>query len=384
MPELTHWILTNREVAKRGGREVVVDQRREPLPTFRIAKFSPAGARNAKDGPSLAGRVEVVPDDYVESYADLTPGSDATAEKSSRQLFLALYQEMANAPAEKGDTLFFIHGFNYSWHDALLNLQRLHEVYAVPSSSPVRQIVYFTWPSWGELTRYPSDQRIAAPSGMLLGRAFAKAVRFYADFFRPRDGRPAFCGRKIHLAAHSMGNQVLREFMRSIVGLDYLRVAIFGEVLMLNADVEWNCLEPDQPLFHLHEYSRRTHVYMHSSDDALAISETTKNDGVRRLGRHGPRAISENFDWKTVIDCSDLGGVPRRPSPNDPFLEMAARVLEVDSASARERLFDHWGYLHRREVVADIYQVLGGARSQDIARREKRGDHRYVLLPSTR
>lgn len=340
----------------------------------------------------LHNAFDIVPDDFPADYSGIAPDTDPARLVGSARLFLSLYQQMANSPPGKGDTLFFLHGFNYSWPDALSHLLRLHRLYVEPPQSPIGQILYFTWPSWGQYGRYLSDQRIAQPSGALLGRVFGKAVQFYRDFFSPEDGSAPFCGRKIHFAAHSMGNLVMQEFMRSIWEYDYLRMPLFGEVLLLHADADWNALEPEQPLHELPDYSQRIHVYNHASDDALAISETTKNDR-KRLGRHGPRDLALVPPRMIVTDCSRLNGnvaVPQN-APTDvtaaagaiafangeSFDPVSGRIL--GQASARERLFDHWGYLHRPEEVADIYRVLRGVSSAKIDGRDHVHDQLYRL-----
>lgn len=363
MPDLIHWIITNREVVEGpAGEERVDPSVHAASPEFRIARYTPAPTTDKTPREELDARVAFVPDEHVASYADVRPGVDPQTLVASKQLFAALYHDMCDADPAKGDTLFFIHGFNYGWHDAVRHLQRLHEVYAEPAQSPIRQIVYFTWPSFGEQTRYPSDQEIAQPSGWLLGRVFAKAVQFYREFFEQKK-RPAFCGRKIHIAAHSMGNQVLQEFMRAVRDYAHLRAPIFGEALLLNADADWTALELGQPLHDLHEYCQRMHVYNHFSDDALAISEATKNER-KRLGRHGPRDLKQIPPRTVVVDCSGLSGQSSGPAAPGSFLAVARQVLKGHpTVSIRERLFDHWGYLHRPEVVADLYEVMRGTSS---------------------
>lgn len=381
----THWIITNREVGKPRGstKEVILDSKKEALPTFRVASFTPAPI-GAADHASLAKRVEVVPDHGgYDSYEETRRAKSPASLKGSGRLFKSLYDQMASAPAHKGDTLFFIHGFQYSWPDALVHLQRLHEIYFAPPESPVAQILYFTWPSWGDLLRYKSDQQIAMPSGLLLGRLFGKAVQFYKDFFAHDGQRQRFCGRKIHLAAHSMGNQVLQEFMRGIQDYDFLRSNLFGEVLLLHADADWQALEPQFPLAELPDYCDRIHIYNHFSDDALAVSEVTKNN-AKRLGKHGPRDLSLLPPRTIVVDCTSLGDRKPASAPLDThFLKVAERVLKGTDVSVRERLLDHWGYLHRPEEVADIYQVLRGDSTSTMLRprgtREHRGGPLYRL-----
>jgi esterase/lipase superfamily enzyme len=381
-----HWIMTNREVRRKRVNahyeERIIGPTHEPLPTFRVATFTP-GAPGERNPDALEFGVEVVPDEFFDSYASVQPDADATSLAASKRMFLDLYQSMRDAPEGKKDALFFIHGFNYSWRDALLHLQRLCEIYVEPDTSPIGRIVYFTWPSWGKLRKYKSDQEIALPSGRLLGRVFAKTVQFYSDFFTPNDRsedeRPAFCGGRIHLAAHSMGNQVLEEFLRAVRPFRFLDLALFGEVLLLNADEDWTALELGRPMFELPEMSERIHVYNHNSDDALRVSEWTKNS-EKRLGRHGPRDLTALPPRTKVVDCSDLRGVVGVVPDDDPMLQTAVDVLGgMRRVNARERMFDHWGYLNRPEVVADVHAVLRGESSSTIARRERKSDRLYEL-----
>ena len=378
-----HWIITNREVKRKlidgHYEERVVDSKKEALPTFRVATYTPP--TGMPDSDKLEDAVQLVPDTFDDTYDGIKPDTDPDDLPGSKRLFKALYDAMLAAPATKGDTLFFIHGFNYSWPDALTNLQALHRVYVEPAESPIAKIVYFSWPSWGKMTKYKKDQQIAQPSGYLLGRLFSKAIQFYRDFFAPEDGCGAnFCGRRIHLGAHSMGNQVLQEFMRAVRDHDFLRSPLFGEVVLLNADVAWTSLEPDHPFEVLPEYADRIHVYNHRSDDALLISQATKNR-EKRLGRHGPRDIDLIPPRTLVVDTTGLKGTRGRTAVNNRFLQAAARVLERDTTTTRERMFDHWGYLHRKEVIADLYQVLRGVSSSRITgAREHRSGPLFKLL----
>ena len=310
---------------------------------------------------------------------------------------------MKSAPEGKGDVLFFIHGFNYKWSDSLVHLQKLHRLYVEPQESPVSHIVYFSWPSWGRQLRYWSDQEIALVSGQVLGRMFAKLVQFYRDVFGSstmgvaNPDRPEFCNRRIHLAAHSMGNQVLEQFMRTFSALGNYRIPVFGETLLLNADADWTALERGEPLYSLPCYSDRIHVYNHKGDDALGVSEHTKNS-ERRLGKHGPRrdGKSQIADRTIIVDSTELNGARGKRAADDMTLNSSARLCKPGQADDflrvaksvlpggvgfRERLFDHWGYLHRPEVVADIWQVLRGLRSSKIAGRDGTNGVLYRLTP---
>lgn len=418
---MQHWIITNRTVpdGAETGHDVLAPNRQADrvggLPVFRVATFDPEGLGLNPSDDRLMEAVRFIPDAFIAHYAPLRRIGDlldSEAEPDLRgmpgtmRMFAELYHAMRNAPEGKGDALVFIHGFNYSWADSLRHLLSLVRVYAEPEASPVSHVVYFSWPSWGSKLRYPSDQEIAQPAGQTFGRLFGKVVQFYRDAFVPtrpaEEGEPArealtFCGRRLHLAAHSMGNQVLGEFMPSIVGVHSQRVPVFAQTLLLNADEDWTALEPGRPLHELPGYSDRIHVYNHRDDDALLISEATKNT-ERRLGRHGPRSMSDSVlaDRTVVVDCSKLhlarsSKVKREPAladaarvanraAADRFYETALAVLE-GSDRTRERLFDHWGYLHRPEVVADVYQVLRGTPASEVPGRERKEPRRYSLVP---
>jgi esterase/lipase superfamily enzyme len=398
-----HWIITNRPVVRKrvGGAMVerVNPDEHTALPVFRIATYTPPANAEGMTGEQLEAFVEFVPDEYVSGYDGIGPGDDPTSMRGTRRLFTELYQTMRDAPVEKGDSMFFMHGFDYGWYDSLAHLQRLHEVYSVPDSSPVGQLLYFSWPGYGDLGRYPSDQRIAQPSGALLGRIYAKALQFYREFFGDPANSPEFCGKEIHLAAHSMGNMVLQEFMRSIVDYRFLRANIFGQTLLLNSDIDWDSLEPGHPLYSLPEYCNRVHVYTHADDDALWISENTKSEHDKRLGRHGPK------DWRVIcprtmiVDTTRLDGTFASAAGADRYYADAvaslspARQARDEAVAAhvlgsaprgrdvnlRERMFDHWGYLHRPEIIADVYQVLQGISTPEVLRRELREGPLYRL-----
>lgn len=383
-----HWILTNRPVGRRknaGGtfEERILDEESEALPVFRVASFSPA-KKGERAFEKLEDRVQVVEDGYPSSYERLRTAPDARSLAATQRMFFEIYEEMKAAPRSKKDTLFFIHGFNYSWPDALTHLQKLHELYVKPRTSPIGRIVYFTWPSWGSLRRYHKDQAIARPSGQLLGRVFGKTVRFYRDFFESRgdDGShdPDFCGGRIHLAVHSMGAEVLTEMVRFIQPYKFLDLAMFGEVLILNGDTGWRALERKRPLSFLPDLAERIHVYNHASDDALRLSEWTKNN-EKRLGRHGPRDIKRLPPRTIVVDCSTLnGGAPSGARSDSAMVAMARRVLNIDSkVTAKERLLDHWGYLNRPEVLLDIHAVLRGESSAEIDGRLRRSSRLFEL-----
>ncbi len=361
------YVVTNRRIVKKtvGGSEVesiANDGRERALPVFRIATVEFGSGAAAKPV------VELVPDEYVESYHDDTEAVPLDRVFGTRRMFLDLYRQMKDAPQGKGDALVFIHGFQYTFEASLDHLRKLEEVYVKPADSPISHLIYFSWPSCGELTEYKDDQVDAIESGKLLGRLFRKTRQFFAEYFGAKDDpHREFCGRKIHIAAHSMGNQVLTYMIHEMNHYPQDPFSLFSEMLLLNADADWNVFEPGQPLSQLPEYGERTHIYNNYSDDALWVSQHTKNF-KKRLGRHGPSDLDTLPSRTLVVDASGLKAASAKAGAAAEKDRFAARAAEITGAKVptRERLMDHWGYLYRPEVIADVKAVLAGKSSSKV------------------
>lgn len=155
-----------------------------------------------------------------------------------------------------------------------------------------------------------------------------------------------------------MGNQVLYKMLEHI-DRDQI-FSVFSDVFLFNADARYDGFEPGEPFTLLQQVSERAHIYIHCSDDALWISDKTK-DNTKRLGRSGPKK-TENLNEETfVVDTSNLLG---------------AKIN-----NAKEKLIDHWGYLNRQEVINDVIEVMSGERVDDIKNRQRYKEKKnYFLL----
>jgi esterase/lipase superfamily enzyme len=353
-----HYIITNRPVQNVNGVERIVDSAdANALPVFRIALFDPHAYQSDQENY----QPELVPDTEWSDYKELQSGdSKSQFLAGSKRLFLELHQKMSKHKEQdsKGDTLFFIHGFNYSFKDSLKHLGALHKHFVEAADSPIESIVYFAWPSKGRITQYFSDQRNAHATGAVLARLFLRSRDFLEDYFGAGEAgdtedstgnHPHPCRRRIHLAAHSMGNQVLEHCLRNLGADSGYVFPLFQEILLLNADVDDHALHKNNGLANIHHIGRRIHVYCHQSDDALRFSGSLFKNNQKRLGFDGPPRASLN--------------------------ELPPRTVIVDTtytaaASVREILFDHWGYLKRKAVTSDIRAVLRGESAAKIEPRE--------------
>jgi esterase/lipase superfamily enzyme len=384
---VTHWVVTNRPLDE--SRQRVVDQPADAWPTFRVGRFTPLtsghGLRDKKLLEAVEASFVLSPDTHREDYADLRKERVDPKLEGSADLFHHLRLAMIRAcpirevgeraslrrasrdgagssepEAIKGDTLIYIHGFDYTFAESLARLQKLHERFVLPGYSPISQIVLISWPSHGQRTQYKWDQPIAQETGIVLGRLVRKVYRYLHDVFTPpgedvQKPQAQECMARMHLLAHSMGNQVLESMMQALelTGASTGQRTILSEVILAHADVDDDALEAGRPLSRLTQIAQRVHIYNHYSDDALMMSGSPVKNGVRRLGLEGPRDASTIPARHIVVDCTDA-----------PF--------DADTPS-REKRFDHWGYLDRSAVTRDICAVLRGESAASIAGRiEKR------------
>lgn len=244
----------------------------------------------------------------------------------------------------KEDVLFFIHGFNTNLKTLRNNFAALHKCYVENPDSPVAHLVAFTWPgrSLNIPVHYHDDRKDAVDSGFSLARAIKdKFIPFLHQFLTVE--RHRVCGRKIHLLAHSMGNQVLRSAMIEMKKGDFVP-EIFHEILLVAADVEWNVFDEGNPFEDLIDLGVRVHIYYHDKDGVLDISKYTKNGFSNRLGRYGRKHRS-----RQVEDIFDLDVSRNRD-------DLALGWIDKN--------LNHWYYYTSTEVILDIIHVLNEGESK--------------------
>jgi esterase/lipase superfamily enzyme len=255
----------------------------------------------------------------------------------SARFFKTLYDELRRPDALRNDVLFFIHGFNTDLDGVRAAFERLHRCYVQPPSSPVAHLVVFTWPGRSPKVPYHyfDDRKDAIRSGEAFARGMEKVIRFFREFLS--DGQNEPCGRNIHLMVHSMGTRVLKHMMLKLRACRTPLPELFGEILLMAADIEFDIFEPGRPFDSLISLGRRVHVYFHERDRVLDISKYTKNFS-NRLGRYGRKKIDP-----TQVDVLDANvtGVQDDLDPN----------LGSDA-------LNHWYYYSSSEVVNDVIRVM--------------------------
>lgn len=272
---------------------------------------------------------------------------DSSQLLGSQAVFEHLRDNMKNGHQ---DTLFFIHGFGFSFREAVFRAGQIKNYLG----NREMNVFVFSWPSEGKITplfkAYHSDRVNAQASGIALARGMMKAVDYLQSI-----SRQAYCRQRIHVMAHSMGAYALRfalQYVRQYVG-DNLPT-LFDQMILIAADEDEDALERDDKLRSLARLARHISVYYHNRDTALALSDFTKPNPVR-LGASGPR---------------DRRYVPQKFSLID-----VSKVIDW-----RQDPTGHQYYRQNYRLCEDLLCVLNGIRDEDILGREER-DGYYLLTP---
>lgn len=264
----------------------------------------------------------------------------------SRKVFDEVRKEMV---ATRQDCVIYVHGFNTTFEDAIRSTARLKHFYR---HKPM-VFFLFTWPSDGSLMpfkAYISDRDDARASGIALGRGLQKLAN-YLRGVSPEE----YCGQKLHLFAHSMGNYALRWALQGIrkTAGDNLR-RLLEQIVLFAPDEDDDAFELDHKLKVLPDMGRRVTVYHNAGDKALVVSDTTKSN-PDRLGAGGPRNSRALPDKVSVVNCEPV--IRFRTDPTG-----------------------HQYYAVDETVRRDVLAVLDGAEPQAIPTRRYQPETRSYRL----
>lgn len=349
---VTHYIITNREVTSRRSKNYISvndqeymrkdgDEEARHNLRYGTISFDPAKAKKLKDFSIQI--LPEVPEETLEKYAE---DKDVNKAKfPSTQVFDELYQsglkagKKTDGELKSEDILVFVHGFKSDLETAMQTMAELHRCYVEPENSPIKHLVLFTWPAKKKLLKYRSDAYDAMQSGFALARSMASLREFFKKKFV--EEKKPMCNQKIHLLCHSMGNRVLENMIKGIGDIGMEISTTFSEIILAGADIDYYALEKNNPLYKLIDFGERVHVYYHNKDQALGISELTKN-AFNRLGRWGAKNSVGLAD--DIYQCD---------------------VTEIDDDKGLlHEVVHHWYYTNSKTVVEDIITVLMGGYSK--------------------
>ncbi|HWA45190.1 MAG TPA: alpha/beta hydrolase, partial [Hypericibacter adhaerens] len=235
-------------------------------------------------------KLEVAPEKLV--FDDPT---DKTLVLGSQQVFDALKAKMID---HARDTLIYVHGFGYSFTEALVRAAEFKKWLAVQMN-----IFVFTWPSDGKmvpLMSYPKDRADVERSGDAMARAIEIAARYLQKI--ATDDR---CEQRLNILAHSMGNYALRYGVQGLLRRYHSTLPrLFDKVILAAADEDADTFEFDAKLKPLAQLAQQVLVYHTPRDRALIVSDLTKGN-PDRLGAGGPDNTRSLNDKVSVVDVSE-------------------------------------------------------------------------------
>lgn len=210
---------------------------------------------------------------------------------ASEAAFLKAQQRMCR---NHTDALFFVHGFNTDFGDALESAYRIEQTYNL-------EVILFTWPSNGGgvvegLTSYQDDKRDAALSIGALDRCFEKM----ADYFMKYSDRA--CKRRFNLALHSMGNYLFKRLLSSSIYQG--ETLLFDNIVMLSADVnnEGHAEWVDRVRFR-----NRLFITINEDDAALLASKSLAGEEQKaRLGHWSRNLTSRQATYLDFTDAANI------------------------------------------------------------------------------
>lgn len=311
-------------------------------PTDFLGRLNPESPRELRFGKAFVendGRDDTESKMTIEVAREfLNPNRPGGRVLGSETMFREIRHRLADKSENLDGVLLYIHGFDYSFKEAVGRVAYLHHVYGL-NYVPL----LFSWPSEGEKMLWRSyfrDRDKARESGTALARGVLKL----RDMIRGLNAEER-CDVPIHLMVHSMGGYALRQAvqgMRSESGSTLDR--LFHEIILAAPDEDDDTFEHDYKLRPLIQLGRRITVYHCRTDRALQISDYTKGT-PDRLGSDGPKAGTLLPNRIEVVDCS-----------------LAARD--------DDDITDHQYYRTSEAVRADIRAVLGGQSGDTIEKRK--------------
>jgi len=207
-------------------------------------------------------------------------------EPQTEEAFTSELQAEVNE-SESKEAFVFIHGYNVSFAQATYRTAQM--AYDLKFSGPP---ILFSWPSKGELSGYVADMTSADRARNHL-KTFLETVA--------RDSG----ARKVHLIAHSMGNRVVTEALRSFSDEAAFRpVPRFNEIILAAPDVDANTFKTEIAP-RIVQAGDRVTIYASSNDRALQASKLLHQRP--RLGQGGDNLTT--FPDLEVIDVVDASWV---------------------------------------------------------------------------
>jgi esterase/lipase superfamily enzyme len=209
----------------------------------------------------------------------------------SPEFFFSTINARVNPGSEKsrrgsGDLVIFIHGFNVTFEEAARRTAQIAFDYGFQGVP-----MMFSWPSDGKLLSYPSDREDVTWS-----------ITHIEQFFN--DVLTKTRAKRVHLIAHSMGNQGLIGALNTMaLRRGRNETPLFENIILAAPDFDAQLFQ-QQIAPNSISLARRWTLYTSKKDAALNISSSVNS--AWRLGL-SPVTIVSGMD---IIDASEIEVTP--------------------------------------------------------------------------
>ncbi|MCO6441622.1 MAG: alpha/beta hydrolase [Nitrococcus mobilis] len=241
---------------------------------------------------------------------------------------VAFFDRLKALPDSKTQILLYIHGFNNTDEAVVFpRAQRLQALFDQVGGAALVHVVPLIWPCDDDrftaiADDYWDDQRAADQSGV----AFARMLGKFDEWRRKEALLENPCMRRINVLAHSMGNRVLRNTLKTWVENEGSGAMpqLFRNVFMVAADVVNHTLEADEEGEHIPPSCRNLIVYYANDDLAMPASKVAnlRNRTVsRRLGMTGPEDLEAVPKNVYEVDCDSFNNTCDSPKGHSYFFD---------------------------------------------------------------
>jgi esterase/lipase superfamily enzyme len=275
-----------------------------------------------------------------EVYFEKSGQRDEFYRTSSLDTFLlVLHDDLRQLDVKKNDLLVYIHGMwggtNHMFRQAS---HLMHEAYVDHPDATIGRILSIKWP--GNTSMYKTNRAAALALAPQLKRVFNKLFRTIQilDYL---DYRKDF---RISLLAHSLGNEIFKEFFHYYDEEDLSNI-YFDEIILAAPDLDDNLFESDQILSALNKVANRVHVYFSRKDFTLNVSQAFNEKN--RLGVTGPSQASKIAENVFFVDVTDI----------------------KDERNLRDRFTGHSYYRISEQATSDMRALLCGRTIDSIENR---------------
>lgn len=242
-------------------------------------------------------------------------------------------ERSAEDTAGGDDAFIFIHGFNVTFERAARRTAQICYDLEFPGAP-----ILYSWPSDGSLFSYLADREDAEWSAPHL-EAFLNELRELGK------------AKRLHLIAHSMGNQVLIRALNEIaVSRQDVSEPLFANVILAAPDFDAGTFT-DYFAARIKGLSERWTIYASDKDRALDASQILS---VPRLGT--PLALAEGMD---TVDASGIDVTPWSVPEFHSYYANKQRVI-ADLIAVLKGLPPEKRSLVRRTLAGLQYWAIGG------------------------